>query len=145
MRQAGCAMGIYSRFFALPPATHRDLRLGERARAEFQAALLQAQLGAGMPLLDLDELEECGGCRARAGLSVYVDGTTGMVSPCIRVPWAPATCRLAHSGRGALDEVLRHPFFEEYRKGDCASGSWCGADLEAEQAAVAARARAFAP
>ena len=144
MRRAGCAMGVYSRFFALPPALHPSLRLAGDSRESFREALARAQVGAGMPLLDLDDLEERGGCRARAGLSVYVDGTTGLVAPCIRVPWAPASCRLAHGRAGGLDEVLRHPFFEEYRRGECAKGSWCGSDLDAEQAAVAARARSFA-
>jgi hypothetical protein len=95
-----------------------------------------------MPLFDLDEIEAQSGCRARAGLAVYLDGTTGQVAPCIRTPWAPEACRLDESARG-LDRVLSHPFFAELRHSRCAEGCWCGADLDAEQRSARARARTF--
>lgn len=135
MRAAGCCLGVYSRHFSVGAPDTGPWTLSPPP--DFLAGLEAARAGAGMPLFDLDELEGYTGCRARAGLSVYVDGLSGQVAPCIKVPRAPAECRLL--GRpGELGAVLAHPFFAQYRSTGCAGGRWCGADLAAEQRAVAA-------
>lgn len=143
MLEAGCGLGVYSRYFSVQSAPEDRYAVPASAMAEYRERLAAARLTAAMPLIDLDELESFTGCRARAGLSVYVDGTTGRVLPCIRLPWAPAACALPEAPEGRLDEVLRHPFFEEFRKGSCSAGCWCGADLPAEQRAVRERAQLF--
>lgn len=143
MREAGCCLGVYSRYFSVQPAPDDPFPVPAAALPEYRALLGAARAVAGMPLVDLDELESSTGCRARAGLSVYVDGTTGQVLPCIRLPWAPQACRLADEPRGGLDQALRHPFFQEFRQKGCAAGCWCGADLPAEQQAVRECARGF--
>jgi hypothetical protein len=128
---AGCVMGVYSRYFPLAAARWEELALGPVALAAYRAGLAEARRAAAIPLLDLDEMEAHTGCRARAGVSVYIDGVTGAVAPCIRVPFAPAACRLDPARGIGLAEVLRHPFFTAYRARP-AHGSWCGADLGAE-------------
>ncbi len=143
MREAGCSLGVYSRYFSVQPSPDDRWPVPGAALEEYRGLLAQARRAAGMPLIDLDELEAYTGCRARAGLSVYVDGATGRVLPCIRLPWAPEACRLSQAPRGELDRVLRHPFYEELRRGSCLAGCWCGADLPAEQRAVRERARSF--
>ncbi|MGC4122443.1 MAG: hypothetical protein QM765_49270 [Myxococcales bacterium] len=143
MLEAGCGLGVYSRYFSVQSAADDPWAVPASALPEYRERLDAARRLASMPLIDLDELESCTGCRARAGLSVYVDGTTGRVLPCIRLPWAPDACRLSQAPQGELDQVLRHPFFAELRQGRCSAGCWCGADLPAEQQAVRERAQAF--
>ncbi|HEY3452267.1 MAG TPA: radical SAM protein [Myxococcales bacterium] len=143
MRQAGCTLGVYSRYFSVQPSPEDRWPVPAAVMGEYREKLASARRTAEMPLIDLDELEAFTGCRARAGLSVYVDGTSGRVLPCIRLPWAPEACRLSEAPRGELDRVLRHSFFQEFRKGSCSSGCWCGADLPAEQQAVRSRAQRF--
>ncbi len=133
---AGCCLGVFSRFFSVG-ASDLALDVPRATLDRYRQALDHAAAAASFPVIDLDELEESIGCRARAGHSVYLDGTTGRVTPCIRVPWSPASCTLAPNGAGnTLDTVLSEPFFRDYRRGECAAGCWCGSALDEEQASV---------
>jgi hypothetical protein len=85
-----------------------------------------------MPLIDLDEVEAQIGCRSRAGASVYVDAASGAVTPCIRMPFSPASCRLAPEVGRTLGRVLEDPFFLRYRAPSTAPSFGCGDDLAGE-------------
>ncbi len=135
---AGCAVGVYSRFFPLASSDGMGLALDAHDLAEYQRAFERARLDAHIPLLDLDEVEQHTGCHSRAGESVYIDGITGRVSPCLRVPFAPAECRVDLDRRGSLADALAHPFFVAYQNSDTTCPSWCGANLGAELGAVGA-------
>jgi MoaA/NifB/PqqE/SkfB family radical SAM enzyme len=143
MRAAGCCLGVYSRHFSVEASAAGPWNLPPDDVEEFLAALDAVRVDAGMPLFDLDELEAHTGCRARAGLSLYVDGLSGRVAPCIKVPHAPAECLLRGDRPGELAEILSHPFFVQYRSAQCAGGRWCGANHGAERAAVAAASTAL--
>lgn len=153
MRAAGCSFGLYSRLFHAPNGRcgrgepdGDGLRLHPEQATAFAAALVEAERGCEMPLVDFDALEARTGCRARAGLSVYVDAVRGRESPCIRVPFGPEACSVDAGSGGdpalSLRAALAQPFFEAYRRGTCAAGTWCGADLSAERSAVAELSRA---
>jgi hypothetical protein len=133
---AGASVGMYTRYFALSPQAHDTLALSPPARAEYQAAFRRLRDQAPIPLLDLDDIEEHTGCHSRAGESIYIDGQSGAVKPCLRVPFAPPDCRIDRASGRRLAAVLAHPFFVRYRQrpGDCPS--WCGADLPGELRAV---------
>lgn len=133
---AGCSVGMYSRYFPLSPA-HRDaLQLSSSALADYQRAFAAARERAAIPLLDLDDIEQTTGCHSRFGESVHIDGVSGAVTPCIRVPFAPDDCRLDRSAGRGLAAVLSHSFFVEYRRRQGPCPSHCGADLAGELAAV---------
>jgi hypothetical protein len=131
---AGCVVGIYSRYFPLASSSSSELALDAAELSDYQRAFEAARADARLPLLDLDEVEQHTGCHSRAGESVYIDGISGQVSPCLRVPFSPPECRL--DGARSLAEVLAHPFFVEYRKRSGNCPSWCGANLEGELAQV---------
>lgn len=135
--EAGCVLGVYSRYFPLSPVGWEELSLGPAGHAAFGVALAEARRVAAIPLLDLDDLEERTGCRSRAGVSVYIDGVTGDVAPCLRTPFAPPECRLDRRRGAGLAAVLAHPFFVRYRAGGAGRRTWCGADLAGELGALA--------
>jgi hypothetical protein len=138
--ESGCAIGIYSRYFPLASTSVDDLALDADALADYRTRFDRARDEARLTLLDLDDVEQHTGCHSRAGESIYIDGITGRVAPCLRVPFAPEDCTLEGDVRGRLAEVLSHPYFVAYR--DRSKGascpSWCGANLEAELGAVGA-------
>jgi sulfatase maturation enzyme AslB (radical SAM superfamily) len=138
MAAAGCALGIYSRYFPLSAAGCDELRLTPAALAGFQEGFERARALGLLPLLDLDEAEGTTGCRSRAGLSVFVDAATGQVSPCLKVPFAPPECRLDRARGIGLARVLAHPFFAWYRDGGAGRPACCGLDPGAELDAVSA-------
>lgn len=114
---AGCLLGVYSGYFPLSAQSWRGLALGPSSRRRYRRRL-DRLAGGALPLLDLEQVEQHTGCRARAGVTVYIDGVTGQVAPCIRMPFSPPACRLDR-GRGVgLAQVLEHPFFQRYRPGD---------------------------
>jgi hypothetical protein len=137
---AGCAIGIYSRYFPLASQGISDLALGNEELAEYRDRFETVRAGAGIMLLDLDEVEQHTGCHSRAGESIYIDGITGQVSPCLRVPFAPDDCRFPPSdATGRLAEILAHPYFVGYRaRSSTSCPTWCGANLQGEIAAVGA-------
>jgi sulfatase maturation enzyme AslB (radical SAM superfamily) len=136
LADAGCSVGMYSRYFPLSPAHSDTLALSAAELREYEQAFQRARDGASIPLLDLDDIESSTGCHSRAGESVHIDGVSMAVTPCIRVPFAASSCRLdPESGRG-LREVLLHPFFVEYRRRTGPCPSHCGADLAGELASV---------
>jgi hypothetical protein len=134
---AGCAVGVHSRYFPLSPGRHEELALSPADLAAYRAAFDQVRDTAEIPLLDLDDIEQHSGCHSRTGESVYIDGITGAVTPCLRVPFGPEDCRLDRAAGRRLGAVLSHPFFVEYRAKTGPCPSWCGADLSAELADVA--------
>ncbi|MBI2566357.1 MAG: hypothetical protein HYV63_04915 [Candidatus Schekmanbacteria bacterium] len=128
---AGCAVGVYSRYSPGSRSSRpSDLALTAEELDRYQAAFEDLRAQAGLPLLDLDDLEEHTGCFSRAGASVHVDGISGRVAPCLRVPLAPAECRIDPAG-SCLADALSHPFFVEYRRSEICSRS-CGANLDRE-------------
>jgi hypothetical protein len=104
--------------------------------AAWRAALADLRRGAPIPLVDLDELEEDTGCRSRLGRSLYIDATTGVVAPCLRVPFAPEGVPSLDAAH--LDAIVEHPFFAAYRARAEARCLSCGVDLERELADVEA-------
>jgi hypothetical protein len=136
MADAGCALGVYSRYFPIVARGCDALRLTPADLARFEAALEGARALELLPLLDLDEAERNSGCRSRAGLSVFVDGVTGRVSPCLKVPFAPPGCGLDRARGVGLAQVLAHPFFAQYRDGGEARPVCCSLDPRAELDAV---------
>jgi hypothetical protein len=136
--RAGCVLGVYSPYFPLAARGWRELALDAAARRTWRVLLGEARAAAPIPLVDLDELEQQVGCRARAGISIYVDGVTGQVAPCLRVPFAPPDCRLDRARGIGLRHVLAHPFLAQYRSATTdASHVGCGQDLAAELTVVA--------
>jgi hypothetical protein len=138
MRDAGCLLGAYVRYFPLAADASQELGLAAAETSRYLEALAEARPAARIPLVDLDELEAESGCRSRAGLSAYLDGVTGQVAPCLRLPFAPEECRLDPQGKMGLDACLAHPFFDERRRSECSCGT-CGADLGAMVADTEAR------
>lgn len=135
---AGCSVGVYSRYFPLASSSIADLALGPDVLADYRRRFdaLQEQQ-RGLLLLDLDDVEQHTGCHSRAGESIYIDGITGQVSPCLRVPFAPEDCRFEPGNSpGRLAELLGHPYFVAYRDRSQRCPSWCGANLEEELQAV---------
>jgi MoaA/NifB/PqqE/SkfB family radical SAM enzyme len=131
MAHGGCALGIYSRYFPLARDSSDELLLTPEATDRYRAAFDRARSSAPIPLLDFDEVEAHTGCRSRAGLTVFVDGVSGVVSPCIRTPFSPSECRLDREKGVRLADILEHPFFHTYRRGkECheSSAGWCGHD-----------------
>jgi hypothetical protein len=134
--EAGCVVGIFSRYFPMSSRAVEELALAPAELADYRRAFDEAQARAALPLLDLDEVEEHSGCHSRAGRSVYIDGITGQVAPCLRVPFAPADCRVGASAGMRLADALAHPYFVAYREKSGGCPSWCGANLEGELVAV---------
>jgi hypothetical protein len=135
--EAGCAVGIFSRYFPLASSGIQDLALGAEELLDYRQRFDALQSQRGMLLLDLDDVEQHTGCHSRAGESIYIDGITGQVSPCLRVPFAPVDCQLEPtSAPGRLAELLGHPYFVAYRDRSQRCPSWCGANLEEELQAV---------
>jgi sulfatase maturation enzyme AslB (radical SAM superfamily) len=139
----GCLLGVYSRYFPLSPRFSERLSLRPETVEKYSAAFGRARRSSRIPLLDLDEVEARTGCRSRAGVSVYIDGTTGAVLPCIRVPFAPPECRLDPERGVGLVEILAHPFFERHRVARGSTPPGCGEDLGAELDQVARDLDAF--
>jgi hypothetical protein len=133
---AGCLVGVYVRYFPLAPDRAASLALRPADVAAWRDDLARLRRGAPLPLVDLDDLERTSGCRSRAGVSVHLDATTGAVSPCLRVPFAPAAAPTL--GEASLDAVLRHPFFAAYRARAADRRHTCGDDLARELADVEA-------
>jgi hypothetical protein len=133
---AGCAVGVHSRYFPLSPGRHDELALSPQALASYRAAFDATRDSASIALLDLDDIEQHSGCHSRTGESVYIDGITGAVTPCLRVPFGPDDCKVDRAAGRRLGEVLSHPFFVEYRARTGPCPSWCGADLAGELADV---------
>ncbi len=135
---AGCAIGIFSKYFPLSPVACDELLMSPADEAEYRRLLRRARRETAIPILDFDDVERHTGCRSRAGISVYIDGVTGSVSPCIRTPYAPSECRLDRERGVGLAQVLAHPFFERYRASSPRGATWCGenpaGDLEAVMA-----------
>lgn len=141
-RAEGCAVGVYSRYFPLSSESDGvvdDLTLDPKTLAKYTAKFDAVRAGEGLPLLDLDEVEQHTGCHSRAGESIYVDGITGQIAPCLRVPFAPDECSLdASNTKGQLASRLSHPFFSAYRTGEKSCPTWCGANLSGELGSVSA-------
>ncbi|MFO0755732.1 MAG: radical SAM protein [Byssovorax sp.] len=142
--EAGCVVGVFSRYFPLASGGVSDLAMDDVTLAAYRRAFDEIQQEAPIPLLDLDDVEQHTGCHSRAGESVYIDGITGQVSPCVRVPFAPAECRIDRDRGPELAAVLAHPFFAEYRRKEASCPSWCGANLDAELDKVSALLAAHA-
>jgi uncharacterized Fe-S cluster-containing radical SAM superfamily protein len=137
--EAGCAIGVYSRYFPLASQGITELALGDTELRAYKDRFEAVRSAAGVLLLDLDEVEQHTGCHARAGETIYVDGITGQVSPCLRVPFAPDECRLDSNEAGRLAEILAHPYFVAYRgRSSTSCPTWCGANLDGEIASVGA-------
>lgn len=135
---AGAVLGVYSRFFPLGGRAD-ELALSADDVARELAALERMQRALPIPVFDLDEMEGHTGCRARSGCSIYIDGVSGQVAPCIRIPFAPPDCTIGPGRR--LEQVLAHPFFAAHRSGE---PSACGDDLAAVLARVSAELGAHA-
>lgn len=141
MADAGCALGVYSRYFPLASSFCDELLLTPEATDRYRSAFNEARIESPIPLLDFDEVEEHTGCRSRAGLTVFIDGVSGAVSPCIRTPFSPTECRLDKERGLRLADVLAHPFFEAYRRNGGCHGErahWCGHDPHHELGALIA-------
>ncbi len=141
---SGAAIGIYSRYFPLTGESLADLALDAETLRAYKARFEAARNASAVTLLDLDDVEQHTGCHSRAGESIYIDGITGQVSPCLRVPFAPDDCRLGVEGEvepGRLAAALSHRFFVEYRSREKGCPTWCGANLSAELAKVATLVR----
>ena len=128
MAQAGCAIGVFSRYFPLSPSHWQELLLTGCSLADYRAAFARLRRAPALPLLDFDEVEEHTGCLARAGISIYLDGLTGQVEPCIRAPFAPPECRIDPARPGGLGRALGHPFFIDYRAGALGPEDCCAHD-----------------
>jgi sulfatase maturation enzyme AslB (radical SAM superfamily) len=124
-----CMLGIYSRYFSLAPSHAAELTLSTQMRKQYIQRFSHLRADASIPLLDLEEVEEYTGCRSQAGLTVYVDGTTGRVAPCIRMPFAPASCSLE---RFTLGEILAQPYFVDYRNAAHGCVTCCGQSPDRE-------------
>jgi hypothetical protein len=134
--EAGCVLGVFSRYFPLASSDVAELALDPRALADYRRDFESVQIEAPLPLLDLDDVEQHTGCHSRAGESVYIDGITGQIAPCLRVPFAPADCRVDRREGLRLAGALAHDFFAEYRARSSGCPSWCGKKLDAELGAV---------
>lgn len=131
--RAGCVVGIYSRYFPLTGESQDALALSASELARYREGFEAVRADARVLLLDLDDVEQHTGCHSRAGESVYIDGITGRVAPCLRVPFAPPDCNVDLG----LAVALAHPYFTAYRARDASScPSWCGANLGAELESV---------
>jgi hypothetical protein len=128
MARAGCAIGVFSRYFPLSPSHWQELLLTGESLASYRAAFERLRRQPELPLLDFDEVEAHTGCLARAGISVYLDGLTGQVAPCIRAPFAPPECRIDPERPGGLGRALGHPFFVGYRAGALGPEECCARD-----------------
>ena len=134
--EAGCAIGVYSKYFPLSPVACDELLMSRAQEGEYRQRLDRVKRDVEIPILDFDEVEEHTGCRSRAGISVYIDGVTGLVTPCIRTPYAPPACRLDKERGVGLAQVLAHPFFERYRSARGSLPTWCGEDFAGDLEAV---------
>jgi|GEM_PF-5645708 sulfatase maturation enzyme AslB (radical SAM superfamily) len=143
MAAAGCVLGGYSRYFPLSPEASKTLLLSREDIRRHVSAFEDLEESSPIPLMDLDEIEKHTGCRSRAGLTVYIDGLTGQVTPCIRSPFAPAACRVDRHGGGGLAQILAHPFFVHYRRETETCRPWCGENPVREFSAVEAELAAF--
>ena len=149
--ESGCAIGIYSRYFPLTGDSLSDLAISGSTLTDYRARFEQARKSAALTILDLDDVEQHTGCHSRAGESIYIDGITGRVAPCLRVPFGPEECtltaddELCAAPRRQLSEILSHRFFTEYRTRDTTCPSWCGANLELELKKVARLLDAVGP
>jgi sulfatase maturation enzyme AslB (radical SAM superfamily) len=134
---SGASVGIFSRYFPLTGESLAELALDSETLSAYTQKFDSARRQSSVTLLDLDEVEQHTGCHSRAGESIYIDGITGQVSPCLRVPFAPKDCSLGDARiRGQLATALSHRFFMEYRSREKSCPSWCGANLPAELAKV---------
>jgi Radical SAM superfamily len=145
IEEEGAILAVLSRFFPLSADSPLHLSLSEEALAQVRVRVDRARGRSAIPILDLDELEAHTGCRSRAGLSIHIDVATGSVSPCIRVPFAPAGCTLDPSGATTLADILRSEYFETYRRGAGSSVHWCGADMAGELASIQEQLRRLGP
>src|SRR5262249_10571477 len=65
---------------------------------------------------------------SRLGRTIYIDALRGEVTPCLRVPFAPAGA--PKLGEAPLEAVLAQPFFAAYRARSEERCNSCGVDLE---------------
>jgi MoaA/NifB/PqqE/SkfB family radical SAM enzyme len=123
MASLGCRLGYYS-LFVTPdesgedsdPASH-EMMLDASQREQYFERFWQLDAQAPIPLIDVDGIEAHFGCRAKRGGTLYVDGVTGQVSPCIRAPLACQSCNVYRpAGRNRLSEIIHSEPFRRYRE-----------------------------
>ena len=132
MAALGCKMAYYSLFVPFGEQNWQDMMLTDSRRQEYFQRLRKLSASTPIPIIDIDSIEQDFGCMAKRGARIYIDGTTGKVSPCIRMPFSPESCNIYRpvcSNR--LSEILDTDFFRGYRENGAASGT-CADSLAGE-------------
>jgi MoaA/NifB/PqqE/SkfB family radical SAM enzyme len=132
MSDMGCKAGFYLQYLPLSGLSAEEMLLREADVREYEDLYRKAREDTPIPIIDPVIFERAHGCRARRGSAIYIDGTTGMVTPCVKTPFAPAECNILtdrHNSR--LREILGTAFYVDYRNGYNECGC-CSTGLERE-------------
>jgi len=116
MARRGCLVGIYCVYAPVDVRSSTDLVLSNAALARYRAAVVQVAGRVEIPVVDPEIFEMAHGCSARNGRTLYVDGVSGQIRPCVKYPIGPDDAVL--DGPGALVRALQHPFFVALRRPD---------------------------
>lgn len=116
MADLGCRFGYYSLFVTPPDGSCHEMMLDSSMREQYFQRFKDVNAAAPIPLIDIDGIEAGFGCRAKHGMTVYIDGITGAVSPCIRVPLSSPSCNAYKNPHPArLAEIMASEEFSEFR------------------------------
>ncbi|MFH1681067.1 MAG: radical SAM/SPASM domain-containing protein [Candidatus Eisenbacteria bacterium] len=118
MVEAGCLLGAYIDAGFAESACAGISPMTPRQREEYHGRVAGLRSGAALHLIEGHMVErDRYGCRARKGTWCHVDVRSGRVSPCLLFPHSSEECSLYRgSGGSVLCDILRGPFFTEYRR-----------------------------
>jgi MoaA/NifB/PqqE/SkfB family radical SAM enzyme len=118
MAAEGCLLGTYIMYAPVDEGAPGELMLGPREIEAYASRLRAVNAAVDIPLFDFEIAEGIHGCRAKRGSMIYVDGVTGRVYPCPKMPFSAPSCSLYdRPGENRLRVILASDFFAGFRKG----------------------------
>jgi MoaA/NifB/PqqE/SkfB family radical SAM enzyme len=117
MMVMGCKAGMYLMFLPVHPSSNGRMELNPDEFLEYNALFNAVKNQISIPILDPESFEQEHGCRAKRGSLIYIDGTTGKVTPCVKSTYSPGDCNIyMNAHKNKLLEILKTDFFKKYRK-----------------------------
>jgi MoaA/NifB/PqqE/SkfB family radical SAM enzyme len=117
MAAEGCLLGTYIMYAPVDEGAPGGLTLDPGEVEAYASRMRDLNAAVDIPLFDFELVEGIHGCRAKRGSMIYVDGVTGRVYPCPKMPFSAPSCSLyerPHEDR--LREILASDFFTGFRR-----------------------------
>jgi len=132
MANMGCIMGLYVEFDPVDEKADISMMLSTSEMKEYVSLLGEINAASDIPLIDWEFIEQIHGCEAKKGHVIYIDGVTGKVSPCPKIPLSSEDCNLyVNPHKDRLQEILKTDFFTDYRHSSTECGQ-CSLNLSGE-------------